>query len=164
MSLKVVPLWTSEANRLVRQWHRHHRPLSLGYLFSIGAALDGKMVGAAIVGRPTTNHIDFHEVCEVRRLVTDGTQNACSLLYSACARAAKAMGYLRIITYILDSEPGVSLKASGWSLDPVKSSGGKWHHEHVRQLRLDAWANGVISARANDHPIGSKQRWSKDLT
>jgi hypothetical protein len=36
------------------------------------------------------------------------------MLYSACARAAKALGYGRIITYILESESGTSLRASGW--------------------------------------------------
>ena len=51
---------------------------------------------------------------EVNRLCTDGTKNACSFLYGAAARAAKVMGYRKIITYILDTESGVSLRASGW--------------------------------------------------
>ena len=35
-------------------------------------------------------------------------------LYSACAKISKEMGYDKIITYILKSEKGTSLKTSGW--------------------------------------------------
>ena len=47
---------------------------------------------------------------EVNRLCTDGTRNACSMLYAAAWRAARAMGYKRIVTYILESENGASLR------------------------------------------------------
>ena len=44
-------------------------------------------------------------------------------LYAASARAAKAMGYRKIITYTLDSESGSSLRAAGWSCAGL--AGGK---------------------------------------
>ena len=58
--------------------------------------------------------LDDGYTLEVNRLCTDGARNACSMLYGAAVRAAKAMGYHKVITYILDSECGVSLKASGF--------------------------------------------------
>lgn len=68
---------------------------------------------------------DQRKVLEVTRLVTDGTKNACSILYSAAARVGKELGYERIQTFILDTEPGTSLKAAGWLMDGV-SGGGDW--------------------------------------
>lgn len=50
------------------------------------------------------------------RLATDGTRDACSFLYGASARAAFALGFKRIGTYILASEPGTSLSAAGWRM------------------------------------------------
>ena len=76
--------------------------------------VDGQLVGVAIVGRPVSRYLDDGLTLEVNRLCTDGTQNACSFLYGAAARAARTMGYRKIITYILDTENGVSLRAAGW--------------------------------------------------
>ena len=113
--LTTVPLDLDEANAFVTQVHRHHGPV-VGHKFSIGAALGDKIVGVAIVGRPVARYRDDGVTLEVTRLATDGTRNACSFLYGACARAAFALGYTRIGTYILKSEPGASLKAAGWNL------------------------------------------------
>jgi hypothetical protein len=112
----------AEANAFVRAHHRHHRPV-VGHVFSIGAAtadsLDAgarKIVGVAIVGRPVARSRDDGVTAEITRLATDGTENACSFLYGASARAAFALGFKRIGTYILASEPGTSLAAAGWRL------------------------------------------------
>jgi hypothetical protein len=35
---------------------------------------------------------------EIRRVCTDGMRNACSILYGACARIARDMGYKRVIS------------------------------------------------------------------
>ena len=114
--LSVVPLTLAEANGLVARWHRHHRPV-VGHRFSIGVQDgDGELHGAAIVGRPVARAIDHHTTAEVTRCVTDGTPNACSMLYAACWRAWRAMGGQRLITYVLASESGGSLKASGWRM------------------------------------------------
>src|SRR5215475_12718591 len=98
--LKVVPLTLKQANAFVIAFHRHHKPV-VGHRFSIGAEKDGALVGACIVGRPVARELAQYQIAEVTRLVTDGTQNACSLLYSAAARAAQAMGFKKIQTYII---------------------------------------------------------------
>jgi hypothetical protein len=78
--------------------------------------LAGKIVGVAIVGRPVSRFRDDGLTAEITRLCTDGTRNACSFLYGAASRAAFALGFKRIGTYILASEPGTSLTAAGWRL------------------------------------------------
>ena len=113
-----------EANAFVAEYHRHHIAV-VGHLFSIGAALDGKIVGVVIVGRPVSRMRDDGATAEVTRLCTNGTQNACSFLYGAAARAVFALGFERIGTYILASEPGVSLTAAGWRLIGERG-GGSW--------------------------------------
>lgn len=113
-----------EANAFVAQHHRHHMPV-VGHLFSIGAALEGKIVGVVIVGRPVARMRDDGATAEVTRLCSDGTKNACSFLYGAAARAAFALGFKRIGTYILASEPGTSLTAAGWRLIG-QTGGGSW--------------------------------------
>lgn len=133
--MKLVPLRLREANQIIGKWHRHHVPVR-GCVFSLGAELDGQMVGVATVGRPVARLIDFRRVAEVTRLCTNGHRNACSFLYGAAARVAGEMGYERIQTYILASEPGTSLRAAGWRL--VRSANGakQWEHSQATQLLL----------------------------
>lgn len=114
-ALTIVPLDLAEANALVEQWHRHHKPV-VGHKFSIGCAESERVCGAAIVGRPSGRRMDDGWTLEVLRCVTDGTRNACSMLYSAAWRCARAMGYRKLITYILKSENGASVRAAGWKV------------------------------------------------
>lgn len=125
VNLKVVPLTLSEANALVERWHRHHSPV-VGHKFSIGCADGERICGAVCVGRPVSRHLDNGWTLEVNRCVTDGTRNACSLLYGAAWRAAKALGYRRLITYTLPQEGGASLRGAGWQLVGV-AGGGNWN-------------------------------------
>ena len=111
--LTVKPMSLADANRFVAEHHRHHKPVR-GHKFSLGCMANGHLAGVAIVGRPVSRYLDDGLTLEVNRLCTDGTKNACSFLYGAAARAAKVLGYHRIVTYILDTESGVSLRASGW--------------------------------------------------
>lgn len=104
-----------EANAFVTEHHRHHKPV-VGHLFSLGAAMGDKIVGVAIVGRPVSRHRDDGVTAEVTRLCTDGTKDAPSFLYGACAKAVFALGFKRIGTYILSTEPGTSLTAAGWRM------------------------------------------------
>ena len=115
MKLELVPLSLSEANEFVRTHHRHHEPVP-GHKFSIGVELGGVLVGVAIVGRPVARHFDNGLTLEVNRSCTDGTKNANSMLYGACARAVFALGYRRLITYTQAEESGASLKAAGWKV------------------------------------------------
>ena len=113
-----------EANAFVNQHHRHHRSV-VGHKFSIGVSDGEKVVGVAIVGRPVSRFLDDGWTLEVTRLCTTGERNACSILYAAAWRAARAMGYKRIVTYILETENGTSLKAAGWRC--VGQAGGlRW--------------------------------------
>ncbi len=111
--LEIVPITLKEANAFVAEYHRHHGPVT-GHKFSIGLSDGEKIVGVAITGRPVSRYLDDGWTLEVNRLCTDGTRNACSKLYAAAWRAARAMGYKRLITYILESENGASLRAAGW--------------------------------------------------
>lgn len=124
MSLQAVPVRFADAAAFVRQHHRHHTP-PVGHVFSIGAEADGALVGVAIVGRPVARRRDDGRTLEVTRLCTDGHRNACSFLYGAAARAAFALGYLRIGTYVLKREPGTSLAAAGWRL-VAETPGRSW--------------------------------------
>lgn len=113
--LAIIPLSLAEANAFVRSHHRHHQTVR-GHKFSLGAELCGEVVGVCIVGRPVARARQDGLTLEVTRLATDGTKNACSFLYGAAARAAFALGYRRLGTYILASEPGTSLTAAGWRM------------------------------------------------
>lgn len=146
--MKAVPLTLAAANDAVARLHRHHKPV-VGHRFSIGAEVDGVLVGAVIVGRPVARSVDHTEVAEVTRLVTDGTRNACSFLYGRAAAAAKAMGFREIRTYTLATEPGTSLRASGWECDGVVRRDGR------------GWNNR--DGRRTDQPTEPKQRWRKRL-
>ncbi len=130
--MNVVPLTFPAANECVRMWHRHHAPLPGGFAwYCIGAVEDGTVVGAAICGRPTNRNNDDGQTVEVIRLATDGTPNACSMLYGAAARTARSMGAARIITYTLDSEGGASLRAAGWNREKDGISSW-WTHAGTR--------------------------------
>ena len=103
------------ANEFVLRYHRHHGAVQ-GHKFSIGAAQDDLLVGVVIVGRPVSRLRDDGDTLEVTRPCTDGTRNACSFLYGAASRAAFALGFRRIGTYIRKDEPGTSLTAAGWRM------------------------------------------------
>ena len=124
MELEICPMTLREANAYVEQHHRHHGHVT-GHKFSIGLTDGKKIVGVAIVGRPVSRYLDDGWTLEVTRLCTDGSKNACSMLYAAAWRASRAMGYKRIVTYILDTESGTSLKVAGWKC--VGQAGGlRW--------------------------------------
>jgi hypothetical protein len=125
MGLRVTPINLDEANAFVAKHHRHHKPVP-GAKFCIAASEGEKVVGVAIVGRPVARMSDNGLTLEVNRCCTDGTKNACSMLYGAAWRAAKALGYVRLITYTLPSEGGASLRASNWKLIGERG-GGNWN-------------------------------------
>ncbi len=123
--LEIVPIEFSEACAFVRRFHRHHKPPQ-GHKFSIGVAEGGQVVGVAMVGRPVVRYLDDGWTLEVRRLCTDGTRNACSKLYAGCWRVSRGLGYRQLITYILASETGASLRGAGW-ICLGKAGGLKWN-------------------------------------
>lgn len=133
MSLQIQPIFQDEAFAFIQKYHRHHRK-PVGSVFQL-AVNDGiNVVGVAIVGRPVNRTLQDGFTLEVTRLCSDGTKNVCSMLYAACWRVCKEMGYRKLITYILDSEPGTSLKAAGWKVVGIRG-GGTWNR--INRKRVD---------------------------
>lgn len=145
--MEVVPCSISDAQEFVAQHHRHHKA-PLGALFAIAAAEDSQVVGVAIVGRPVARALQDGWTAEVTRLATTGARNACSMLYAASWRAARAMGYRRLLTYTLATEPGTSLRAAGFKL--------------VGTVHGRSW-NTPARPRVDRHPTQDKFRWEMTL-
>ena len=103
--MEVKPITLREANAYVEAFHRHHGP-TVGHKWSLAAYKDGRLCGVAVVGRPTGRYLDDGHTLEVTRLCTDGTRNACSVLYAACARRAKLEGYRRSSPSSCKASPG----------------------------------------------------------
>ena len=141
--MMACPITLAEANAFVEQNHRHHKKV-VGHKFSIGAVKDDKIVGVVIVGRPVARGRDDGLTLEVTRLCTDGTRNACSFLYGAAARAAFALGYKRIGTYILASEQGKSLTSAGWRM--------------IGEVKGRSWSC-QSRPRVDKHPTTDKTIW-----
>lgn len=144
--MTIKPITSRQASEYVNRFHRHHKA-PMGGKFSIGLCDGDKLVGVAICGRPVSRILDDGVTCEITRVCTDGTPNACSMLYGACCRIAKEMGYEKIITYILESENGASLKASNFICEG-KAGGLKW--------------TGKRDTGA-EYPHEMKTRWMKKL-
>lgn len=149
MGLKIVPVELKAANEFIARLHRHHKPV-VGHRFSIGCENDGTLVGVCVVGRPVARMTDQRRIVEVTRLCTDGTPHTCSMLYAAAARAAKAIGYEAIQTFILNDESGTSLLAAGWT-DLGLSQGGCWNRPSRGGRRID-------------QPQQAKRKWGKCLS
>lgn len=141
--LELQPIDFDEACKFIAEHHRHHLPPQ-GWKFGIAVNNGTKIVGVVTVGRPVSRMLDDGWTLEVTRLCTDGTRNASSILYGAASRATFALGYKRIITYILKSETGVSLKASNWK-EIGAAGGGSWSR-HGRP-------------RIDTHPTEQKTLW-----
>jgi hypothetical protein len=149
--LRIVHIELNEANDFVERLHRHHRKTTT-HRFSIGVADDDGLCGVAICSRPVARMTDASTVLEVSRVCTDGTKNACSVLYGAAARAAKELGYTKVQTFIMEGELASSLKASGWHLDGI-SPGGNWRSARDKDKLPDT----------PEHLQCPKQRWAKKL-
>jgi len=125
MTLTLQPITYAEACEFITRWHRHHLPPQ-GHKYSIAVNDGDKVVGVVTVGRPVARHYDNGWTLEVTRCCTDGTPHVASMLYGAAWRAAKALGYKRLITYTLASETGTSVKAAGWRV-LGEAGGGSWN-------------------------------------
>lgn len=148
MTLQIVPVRHADANDFVRRLHRHNRP-TLGAIFCVGVARDGVLCGVAICGRPVARHLDDGASIEILRVCTDGTRNACSMLYWASRRAAVALGYRRTLTYTLPDEGGASLRAAGYRFDgEAGGAGAMWGSR-----------DGRAQEAIGDDLVGGKWRW-----
>lgn len=123
--MKIAPITFKEASEYINKYHRHHKA-TVGCKFCISVIDDeGNIHGVAVCGRPVSRELDDGFTLEINRVCTDGTMNACSMLYGACCRIAKNMGYRSVVTYTLQSENGASLKASNFICEG-KAGGTHW--------------------------------------
>lgn len=143
MALTLRPVSFAQARAFVQELHRHNKP-PVGHKFSVGVEDDGKLVGVAMAGRPIARGYDDGLTLEVNRTCTDGTRNANSMLYGAVWRAAKALGYRRLITYTQADESGASLRAVGWRMLAIRPARASW-----------AQSTKIESLRAKRCPIGN---------
>lgn len=159
MSLALCPMTRDEAFAFIEKHHRH-LGAPVGHLFAIGCydlashnaymslgapEVDwSSVVGVVTVGRPVARELQDGWSCEVTRCCTDGTKNACSMLYGAAWRAARALGYQRLVTYTLKTEGGASLRASGFSV--------------VGEVTARSW-DRPSRPRVDVHPLQAKLRW-----
>ena len=143
MSLYLKPCTLRAARIFINEHHRHHKAPQ-GGLFAVAVAEGEDVVGVCIIGKPVARMLNDGFTAEVTRVCTTGQANTCSKLYGAAWRAAKALGYRRLVTYTLESEGGASLRAGGWQITG-KSRGGSWSRDH--------------RARVDEHPLDPKLRW-----
>lgn len=146
--MRVRPCTLKQANALVAEIHRHHKPVT-GHRFSLALYDDSKLVAVAICGRPVARMTDAYHVLEILRCASDGTKNAISQLYGAICRAATAMGYDSVQTFTLPEEGGASMRACGFTFAGV-CGGGQWTHTDGKPRRTD-------------QPTQEKHKWTKIL-
>lgn len=151
--LQIVPVTLDEANAYVMRLHRHKPEKLPGHSFSVGVAAGDRLCGVAIVGNPSAPALQDGILAEIRRVCTDGTPNACSMLYGTARKAARAMGRRPVITYTLATENGASLRAAGFRIDK-QDAGGPAHLWHNRPGRK------VLPTESD--LIGGKVRWTDE--
>ena len=153
--LTIRPINLQDANAYVAQHHRHNQPTT-GHKWSVACYDGNRLCGVAICGRPVARMLDDGLTVEIRRVCTDGTYNACSILYGACARVAKAMGSKRVVTYTLISEPGASLKASGF-ISYGEAGGMPWNTPNrPREVTVE-----TPFGKVPKYSLEKKIRWEK---
>lgn len=141
VALHLVPVSFADACAFVTEHHRHREP-PVGMKFCFGVATDDRVLrGVAIVGRPIARHLDDGYTLDVIRTATDGTPNANSCLYGAAWRAAKALGYSRLVTYTQAGESGASLRAAGWRVVAQRKARSGW--DMPSRPREDRGTGGV---------------------
>ncbi len=133
--LVLRPISFAEARDFVKENHRHNKP-PVGHKLSIACYEGKRLCGVCMVGRPVSRYLDDGLTLEVNRFCTDETKNACSKLYGAAQRAAKALGYKRLITYTREDENGNTLRASNWKCDG-KAGGIHWTGKRYAQLEIE---------------------------
>ena len=143
--MRAIPLELKDANTFVAVHHRHHEPVKRDkWRFGV-LDDDGELIGVLHAAKPVARLLDDSRTIEIVRCCSDGTKNLCSFMLGRARRIASAMGYEKMISYILDSETGASYKAAGW------------HKE--ADIRGHSW-NTPSRKRATTAPTCDKQRWA----
>lgn len=155
--LSIRPITLRDANSFVAKHHRHNMPTA-GHKYSIACYDGDRLCGVAIAGRPVARILDDGLTIEIMRVCTDGTRNACSILYGACSRCAKEMGYKRVITYTLMSESGASLKAAGFEQKCINGGGYSWDAPSRPREETQL----TLFGEERKYPNELKIRWEKE--
>ena len=143
----IKPISLASANAYVIANHRHHKRVR-GHKFSLGLFVDDVLRGVVIVGRPVARCLDDGLTLELLRVCTDGIKNGCSILISQAKKAARALHYKKLLTYILAEESGVSCIAAGMS--------------KVADVRGRSW-DCASRPRSDKHPTTNKSRYEINL-
>ena len=152
MALQLCPITYREACDFILQHHLHHLPPQ-GWKFGIAVADGDRIVGVITVGRPVARALDNGLTLEVTRCCTDGAKNAASMLYSAAWRAAKALGYRRLITF--------SPHAWGWTYTLPMFTSKTW--VFPTRVGVDLNSAGHLARLASfPHTRGGGPRWRQD--
>lgn len=140
MSLTVIPITLREANAFVKNFHRHNKPVQ-GHKFCIGAMYNSTLVGVGVVGRPVSATLQDGVTAEVTRVcvVDHAPKNTCSFLYGRCWRIWQQMGGKRMVTYTLQTEPGSSLRGSGWKIMGETKPHDEWQKKTKRDGKIREW-------------------------
>ena len=87
--MQVIPLSVQQAQEFLSKHERHYKA-PVEPICAIGVGDDEGTHGAAILGRSGDD-------AELAHIYCDGASQAYSLLYGACWRALKALGYKRAV-------------------------------------------------------------------
>jgi len=158
--LRLRPVTLLEARQFVAAHHRHNGP-PRGWVWGVGLEQGGELVAVAMAGRPLARLLDDGRTLEILRVCTLGTPNAASRLYGALCRAGQALGYSSAITYTLLSEPGSSLRASGFVAEytgPDRSgwAAGNWSQPGRERYDATLWGKPTL-------PAERRVRWRRAL-
>lgn len=153
MSFRLAYIRRDDARDFVRLHHRHHRP-PRGAVICLGCWEDGRLVGVAFLGRPSSPELQKQGVWECTRVATDGTEHANSALYGYVRRVHQLLagGGSRLITYTLPEEGGASLRGAGWICEG-EAGGGDWG------TRARRTGQGRLFDAGPQAPTGIKLRW-----
>lgn len=134
--LTLRPWTVRRAGAFVAKVHRR-LPRVQGGLWAVRVCRGAEVRGCAIVGHPARLWMDEGVLAVLRVAVLPATPNACSMLYGACSRAARAMGASGLVTYTHLDEHGASLRGSGWIYGGTTAGGEHGRESRQRALAID---------------------------
>lgn len=99
--LTLQPITLAEARAFIAREHSHNQAV-VGWIVGVGVMAGDVMVAVGVLGRPVARKLQQADpfLAEITRVATDRTRHACSKVYGALCRAASALGYRRVITYL----------------------------------------------------------------
>jgi hypothetical protein len=150
----IRPVDYSIAIDFVREHHEHCGGLP-GWRFGAGIWNGPTLLGVVIVGNVSGRGFNGRGWLEVRRVCLDRNipqtlrWRACSMLYRWAACEAERRGWLKLITYTLAEEAGMSLRYARWKQLAIRPARNGW--------------NCASRPRTNPTPLSAKVLWEKAL-